>query len=133
MVPKVREWHNATDKASTLSFFGRDHVAGGLDFFAADEAFARIHGDRADDVVAQVLRNLDVNLDKARSEILKELDPNFSSQNEEEEEFEGEEEMEGEEMEDVVQVEADCSRTSLWLDGFTQGPLTQQTASLVVK
>lgn len=49
------------------------------------------------------------------------------------EEFEGEEEMEGEEMEDVVQVEADCSRTSLWLDGFTQGPLTQQTASLVVK
>ena len=38
-----------------------------------------------------------------------------------------------EEMEDEVQVEADCSRTSLWLDGFTQGPLTQQTASLVVK
>ena len=30
-------------------------------------------------VAAQVLRNLDINLDKARNEILRELDPNFSS------------------------------------------------------
>ena len=29
-------------------------------------------------MAAQVLRNLDINLDKARNEILKELDPNFA-------------------------------------------------------
>jgi ATP-dependent Clp protease ATP-binding subunit ClpC len=31
-------------------------------------------------VAAQVLRNLDINLDKARNEILRELDPNFASE-----------------------------------------------------
>jgi ATP-dependent Clp protease ATP-binding subunit ClpC len=36
-------------------------------------------------VAAQVLRSLDVNLEKARNEILKELDPNFGSEEEEEE------------------------------------------------
>ncbi|MDB6120807.1 MAG: clpC [Verrucomicrobiaceae bacterium] len=44
-------------------------------------------------VAAQVLRNLDINLDKARNEILRELDPNFSSaeggESEEEEEEDG--------------------------------------------
>ncbi len=39
-------------------------------------------------VAAQVLRNLDINLDKARNEILKELDPNFTSEAEDEEEEE---------------------------------------------
>src|SRR6187551_323661 len=37
-------------------------------------------------VAAQVLRNLDINLDKARNEILKELDPNFTSEEGEDEE-----------------------------------------------
>ncbi|MDB6007291.1 MAG: clpC [Prosthecobacter sp.] len=44
-------------------------------------------------VAAQVLRNLDINLDKARNEILRELDPNFNSaeggESEEEEEEDG--------------------------------------------
>ena len=42
-------------------------------------------------VAAQVLRNLDINLDKARNEILRELDPNFSSAEGGEEEEEEEE------------------------------------------
>jgi ATP-dependent Clp protease ATP-binding subunit ClpC len=42
-------------------------------------------------VAAQVLRNLDVNLDKARQEILRELDPNFTSQDEDDEEDEDQE------------------------------------------
>jgi len=37
-----------------------------------------------------VLRNLDINLDKARNEILRELDPNFNSEAEDEEEEEEE-------------------------------------------
>ena len=41
-------------------------------------------------VAAQVLRNLDINLDKARNEILRELDPNFNSEAEDEEEEEEE-------------------------------------------
>jgi len=41
-------------------------------------------------VAAQVLRNLDINLDKARNEILKELDPNFTSEDSDEEEDEAE-------------------------------------------
>ena len=41
-------------------------------------------------VAAQVLRNLDINLDKARNEILRELDPNFNSAEGEEEEEEEE-------------------------------------------
>ena len=43
-------------------------------------------------VAAQVLRNLDINLDKARNEILRELDPNFSSSEGSEGEPEEEEE-----------------------------------------
>lgn len=39
-------------------------------------------------VAAQVLRNLDINLEKARNEILKELDPNFASEDSDEEESE---------------------------------------------
>jgi len=42
-------------------------------------------------VAAQVLRNLDINLEKARNEILKELDPNFASEDSDEEEEEAEE------------------------------------------
>ena len=42
-------------------------------------------------VAAQVLRNLDINLEKARNEILKELDPNFASEDSDEEEEESDE------------------------------------------
>ncbi len=46
-------------------------------------------------VAAQVLRNLDINLDKARNEILRELDPNFNSEAGGSEEEEEEEESNG--------------------------------------
>ncbi len=42
-------------------------------------------------VAAQVLRNLDINLEKARNEILKELDPNFASEDSDEDEDEADE------------------------------------------
>lgn len=54
-------------KALNHSYVGTEHILLGL---------LR----EGDGVAAQVLRNLDVNLDKARNEILKELDPNFTSQ-----------------------------------------------------
>lgn len=51
---------------------------------------------------------------------------------EEFEEIEEEEAMEEVNIADPEQLEEDCSKTSLWLEGFTQGALTQQTASFVV-
>ncbi len=44
-------------------------------------------------VAAQVLRNLDVNLDKARQEILRELDPNFTSQDDDDDEEEDDDDV----------------------------------------
>ncbi|MDZ4404386.1 MAG: ATP-dependent Clp protease ATP-binding subunit [Prosthecobacter sp.] len=72
-VKKVLALASKEAKALNHSYVGTEHILLGL---------LR----EGEGVAAQVLRNLDVNLDKARSEILKELDPNFSSQNEEEEE-----------------------------------------------
>jgi len=71
-VKKVLALASKEAKALNHSYVGTEHILLGL---------LR----EGEGVAAQVLRNLDVNLDKARSEILKELDPNFSSQNEEEE------------------------------------------------
>jgi ATP-dependent Clp protease ATP-binding subunit ClpC len=72
-VKKVLALASKEAKALNHSYVGTEHILLGL---------LR----EGEGVAAQVLRNLDVNLDKARSEILKELDPNFTSQNEEEEE-----------------------------------------------
>ena len=76
-VKKVLALASKEAKALNHSYVGTEHILLGL---------LR----EGEGVAAQVLRNLDVNLDKARSEILKELDPNFSSQNEGEEEEESE-------------------------------------------
>jgi ATP-dependent Clp protease ATP-binding subunit ClpC len=76
-VKKVLALASKEAKALNHSYVGTEHILLGL---------LR----EGEGVAAQVLRNLDVNLDKARSEILKELDPNFSSQNEEEAEEESE-------------------------------------------
>ncbi len=64
----------ASKEAKTLnhSYVGTEHILLGL---------LR----EGEGVAAQVLRNLDVNLDKARQEILRELDPNFTSQDDDEE------------------------------------------------
>ncbi|MGV3659008.1 MAG: Clp protease N-terminal domain-containing protein, partial [Prosthecobacter sp.] len=72
-VKKVLALASKEAKALNHSYVGTEHILLGL---------LR----EGEGVAAQVLRNLEVNLDKARSEILKELDPNFTSQNEEEEE-----------------------------------------------
>lgn len=72
-VKKVLALASKEAKALNHSYVGTEHILLGL---------LR----EGEGVAAQVLRNLDVNLDKARSEILKELDPNFTSQGEEEEE-----------------------------------------------
>ena len=58
-------------KALNHSYVGTEHILLGL--LREGEGMA-----------AQVLRNLDVNLDKARNEILRELDPNFSNQEDDE-------------------------------------------------
>ncbi len=63
-------------KALNHSYVGTEHILLGL---------LR----EGEGVAAQVLRNLDINLDKARNEILKELDPNFSSQDDDDEDDEG--------------------------------------------
>ncbi|MBB5035142.1 ATP-dependent Clp protease ATP-binding subunit [Prosthecobacter vanneervenii] len=76
-VKKVLALASKEAKALNHSYVGTEHILLGL---------LR----EGEGVAAQVLRNLDVNLDKARSEILKELDPNFSSQNEEEAEEDSE-------------------------------------------
>jgi len=72
-VKKVLALASKEAKALNHSYVGTEHILLGL---------LR----EGEGVAAQVLRNLEVNLDKARSEILKELDPNFTSQAEEEEE-----------------------------------------------
>jgi len=72
-VKKVLALASKEAKALNHSYVGTEHILLGL---------LR----EGEGVAAQVLRNLDINLDKARNEILKELDPNFTSSNEEEEE-----------------------------------------------
>ncbi len=72
-VKKVLALASKEAKALTHSYVGTEHILLGL---------LR----EGEGVAAQVLRDLDVNLDKARNEILRELDPNFSSNDEEEEE-----------------------------------------------
>jgi len=72
-VKKVLALASKEAKALNHSYVGTEHILLGL---------LR----EGEGVAAQVLRNLEVNLDKARSEILKELDPNFTSQNEEDDE-----------------------------------------------
>jgi ATP-dependent Clp protease ATP-binding subunit ClpC len=72
-VKKVLALASKEAKALNHSYVGTEHLLLGL---------LR----EGEGVAAQVLRNLDINLDKARQEILKELDPNFSSGEEDEEE-----------------------------------------------
>ena len=71
-VKKVLALASKEAKALNHSYVGTEHLLLGL---------LR----EGEGVVAQVLRNLDVNLEKARNEILKELDPNFGGGEEEEE------------------------------------------------
>jgi len=68
-VKKVLALASKEAKALNHSYVGTEHILLGL---------LR----EGEGVAAQVLRNLDINLDKARNEILKELDPNFTSQEE---------------------------------------------------
>src|SRR5471030_1802438 len=65
-VKKVLALASKEAKALNHSYVGTEHLLLGL---------LR----EGEGVAAQVLRNLDVNLEKARNEILKELDPNFAS------------------------------------------------------
>jgi ATP-dependent Clp protease ATP-binding subunit ClpC len=74
-VKKVLALASKEAKALNHSYVGTEHILLGL---------LR----EGEGVAAQVLRNLDINLDKARNEILKELDPNFTSQDDEDEEEE---------------------------------------------
>ncbi len=71
-VKKVLALASKEAKALNHSYVGTEHILLGL---------LR----EGDGVAAQVLKNLEVNLDKARSEILRELDPNFTSGKEDEE------------------------------------------------
>ena len=72
-VKKVLALASKEAKALNHSYVGTEHILLGL---------LR----EGEGVAAQVLRNLDINLDKTRNEILKELDPNFSSNDEDEDE-----------------------------------------------
>ena len=74
-VKKVLALASKEAKALNHSYVGTEHLLLGL---------LR----EGEGVAAQVLRNLEINLDKARSEILKELDPNFTSGDDDEEENE---------------------------------------------
>ncbi|MBX7206994.1 MAG: ATP-dependent Clp protease ATP-binding subunit [Verrucomicrobiaceae bacterium] len=74
-VKKVLALASKEAKALNHSYVGTEHILLGL---------LR----EGEGVAAQVLRNLDINLDKARNEILKELDPNFASTDDEDEEGE---------------------------------------------
>jgi ATP-dependent Clp protease ATP-binding subunit ClpC len=65
-VKKVLALATKEAKALNHSYVGTEHILLGL---------LR----EGEGVAAQVLRNLDINLDKARSEILRELDPSFAS------------------------------------------------------
>jgi ATP-dependent Clp protease ATP-binding subunit ClpC len=71
-VKKVLALASKEAKALNHSYVGTEHLLLGL---------LR----EGEGVAAQVLRTLDVNLEKARNEILKELDPNFGNEDEEEE------------------------------------------------
>ena len=71
-VKKVLALASKEAKALNHSYVGTEHLLLGL---------LR----EGEGVAAQVLRNLDVNLEKARNEILKELDPNFGGEEEEDE------------------------------------------------
>src|ERR1700735_112220 len=71
-VKKVLALASKEAKALNHSYVGTEHLLLGL---------LR----EGEGVAAQVLRNLDVNLEKARNEILKELDPNFGPDEDEEE------------------------------------------------
>ncbi len=64
-VKKVLALASKEAKALNHSYVGTEHILLGL---------LR----EGEGVAAQVLRNLDINLDKARNEILRELDPNFA-------------------------------------------------------
>src|SRR5213594_1236557 len=68
-VKKVLALASKEAKALNHSYVGTEHLLLGL---------LR----EGEGVAAQVLRNLDVNLEKARNEILKELDPNFGGEEE---------------------------------------------------
>jgi ATP-dependent Clp protease ATP-binding subunit ClpC len=72
-VKKVLALASKEAKALNHSYVGTEHLLLGL---------LR----EGEGVAAQVLRNLDINLDKARQEILKELDPNFSSSDDDDDE-----------------------------------------------
>ncbi|MFZ4764553.1 MAG: ATP-dependent Clp protease ATP-binding subunit [Roseimicrobium sp.] len=74
-VKKVLALASKEAKALNHSYVGTEHLLLGL---------LR----EGEGVAAQVLRNLDVNLEKARNEILKELDPNLGGGEEEDEEGE---------------------------------------------
>src|SRR5256885_7038132 len=71
-VKKVLALASKEAKALNHTYVGTEHLLLGL---------LR----EGDGIAAQVLRNLDVNLEKARNEILKELDPNFGPDDDEEE------------------------------------------------
>ena len=75
-VKKVLALASKEAKALNHSYVGTEHLLLGL---------LR----EGEGVAAQVLRQLDVNLEKARNEILKELDPNLGGSEEEEEESSG--------------------------------------------
>jgi ATP-dependent Clp protease ATP-binding subunit ClpC len=83
-VKKVLALAGKEAKALQHSYVGTEHILLGL---------LR----EGEGVAAQVLRNLEVDLDRTRNEVLKELDPNFTPSEEGEEGMEGVEANEGEE------------------------------------
>ena len=83
-VKKVLALAGKEAKALQHSYVGTEHILLGL---------LR----EGEGVAAQVLRNLEVDLDRTRNEVLKELDPNFTPSEEGEEGMEGIEAGEGEE------------------------------------
>jgi len=83
-VKKVLALAGKEAKALQHSYVGTEHILLGL---------LR----EGEGVAAQVLRNLEVDLDRTRNEVLKELDPNFTPSEEGEESMEGVEASEGEE------------------------------------
>ena len=83
-VKKVLALAGKEAKALQHSYVGTEHILLGL---------LR----EGEGVAAQVLRNLEVDIDRTRNEVLKELDPNFTPSEEGEEGMEGVEPSEGEE------------------------------------
>jgi len=82
-VKKVLALAGKEAKALQHSYVGTEHILLGL---------LR----EGEGVAAQVLKNLEVDLDRTRNEVLKELDPNFTPSDEDEEGVEGEEVEEAE-------------------------------------